>query len=61
MGFVKFEVREASNTRSVEVAERVVHEASGWEWVSYGGRRYQLFGGIRGPYFIDLSNPIRRR
>lgn len=58
---VEFEVREVSDSRAVDVVTRVVHQMDNWAWVSYGGRRYQLFGGIRGPYFIDLSNPIRRR
>jgi hypothetical protein len=58
---VEFEVRETPSSRAIGVATRVAHEMDNWEWVSYAGRRYQLFGGIRGPYWIDLSNPIRRR
>jgi len=55
---VTFEVRKQSHGPVVDVVERAIHEMSGWAWVNYLGRRYQIFGGVRGPYFIDLSNPL---
>lgn len=58
---VEFEVRENAHGPVTEVTSRATRQMAGWEWVSYRDRRYQLFGGIRGPYFIDLSNPIRSR
>jgi len=58
---VEFEVRENSHGPVIEKKSGAARQMAGWEWVSYKGRRYQLFGGIRGPYFIDLSNPIRSR
>lgn len=41
--------------------DRVAVPRSGWWQVTYGGKRYQLFGGIRGDYFINLSRPCGRR
>lgn len=39
----------------------VVHEnstISSWRSVRYKGKRYQLLGGVRTPYFISLNNPL---
>ena len=41
--------------------DRVAVPRSGWWQVTYGGKRYQLFGGTRGDYFINLSRPCGRR
>lgn len=41
--------------------DRVAVPRSGWWQVAYRGKRYQLFGGIRGDYFINLSRPCERR
>jgi len=38
---------------------RVPVDHSGWAAVRYQNRWYQLFGGIRTPYFICLNSPIR--
>lgn len=47
-------------TDTVDVVVRKAQHASGWKWVWYNRRRYQLFGGIRTAFFVDLSNPIKR-
>ena len=30
----------------------------GWQSIAYDDRNYQLFGGIRTPFWINLQNPI---
>lgn len=40
---------------------RLIRQHRGWGSATYKGKRYQVFGGIRGPLFIDLANPIRGR
>ena len=45
-------------TDQVGTACRVPRRHQGWDSVTYKGRRYQLFGGVRTSHFIDLSNPI---
>ena len=35
-----------------------VRQHSGWQSVRLFGRRYQLFGGIRGAYFVNLDRPL---
>jgi hypothetical protein len=32
-----------------------------WSWVRYKNKRYQVFGGFRGPCYIDLDHPIPRQ
>lgn len=39
---------------------RCPKQMAGWKKVRYLNQDYQLFGGIRNNYFIDLSNPIRQ-
>jgi hypothetical protein len=41
--------------------DRVAVPRSGWWQVTYSGRRYQLFGGDRCDYFINLHRPCKRR
>jgi hypothetical protein len=53
------EVRSRSNTGVIVIRREPVRHV-GWESVRYQGKRFQLFGGIRGPLFIDLSNPLPR-
>ena len=38
---------------------RVPRYHAGWQSVTYNGNRYQLHGGIRTDYFIDLASPIK--
>jgi hypothetical protein len=45
----------------VEKIDRVVRQHSGWQSAHYKGKRYQVFGGVRVPFFIDLLNPISGR
>ena len=37
---------------------RSVRSHSGWRSVRYNSRRYQLFGGIRTPYWINPDRPL---
>jgi hypothetical protein len=48
-----FEVRR--DGRFVEFASRAVRRHKGWLSVRYDGKRYQLMGGIRTPYWINLD------
>lgn len=48
-------------TDSVEIAERVVRQHSGWQSVRYKGKRYQLYGGVHVFWFICLNSPIKRK
>lgn len=45
----------------VEVVDRVPRFHSRWQSIRYKCKRYQLFGGVRTPYFICLNNPIKGR
>lgn len=45
----------------VDEIARTVRNHAGWQSVTYKGRRYQLFGGIRNAHFIDIANPLKRR
>lgn len=47
------------SNRVIEVIDREPQPHAGWDSVNYKGKRYQLFGGIRGNYFVDLANPIK--
>lgn len=40
---------------------RVPRQHSGWQSITYKGKRYCLRGGFRTPYFICLNNPISTR
>ncbi len=33
----------------------------GWESVQFHGKRYQILGGVRGPFFINLDRPLSRK
>lgn len=46
---------------TVDRVRRVPREHSGWQSVTYKGKRYRLAGGIRTPYFISLTLPIPLR
>ena len=45
-------------TDQVELVDRIPRDHSGWQSVCYKRQRYQLFGGIRTPFFICLTSPI---
>lgn len=45
----------------VEVIRRIPREHVGWASVRYRNKRYQLFGGVRTPYFICTNNPLKGR
>lgn len=44
----------------IEQIERIPIEHDRWQSIRYDNKRYQLFGGVRTPYFICLNNPIMR-
>ncbi len=46
-------------TDTVEIANRAPRSHTGWQSITYKRKRYQLFGNVRTPFFICLSNPIR--
>lgn len=46
-------------TDEVEDISRKPQQHAGWESIRYKGKRYQLHGGIRTPFFISLTNPIK--
>lgn len=48
-------------TDAVETADRRPRLHRNWESVTYKGKRYQLFGGIRTPWFICLNHPLRSK
>jgi len=57
---VSLEVRATARGAVLARVTRTVHQHAGWQSVHWAGREYQLFGGIRGAYFIDTSNkPLR--
>ena len=45
----------------VGIVWRIPRFNVGWQAVTYKRQRYQLFGGVRTPYFICLNNPIKGR
>ena len=50
-----------SPKRTVGKIYRVPRERCGWRAVRYKNQWYQLFGGFRVDYFIDINFPIRKR
>lgn len=50
-----------SGFRLVETIDRLPRQHAGWASVRYRGQRFQLFGGIRVNYFIDLSHTLKGR
>jgi hypothetical protein len=53
--------RDGHFTDVIEVVSRCVQYHSGWESITYKGKRYQLLGGIRTDWFINAANPIKGR
>jgi hypothetical protein len=43
------------------VIRRVPRRHAGWMSITYLGRRYQVLGGERVPYFIKADRPIKGR
>ncbi len=43
------------NGTFIEQIERVPRQHSGWESIFYQGHRYQLFGGIRTVFWINIA------
>jgi MoaA/NifB/PqqE/SkfB family radical SAM enzyme len=46
---------------TIETVERSIRQPSGWQSVRYKGQRFQLYGGIRTNWFINVNLPIRKR
>ena len=46
-------------TDSIAIVERVPRQHSNWQSVTYKGKRYQLFGGVRTFWFICLDHPLK--
>jgi hypothetical protein len=44
-----------------QVITRRARQHRGWLSVYWRGKRYQLFGGTRTPFFINPARPIRGR
>jgi len=57
-GTVRFD---GTFTDVVDTANRGVRQHSGWQSVTYKGKRYQLYGGIRTNWFICLNSPIKSK
>ena len=55
-GHVTFEVHDG--LAAVDIQTRIPKHHAGWQSVTYRGRRYQLFGGIRARLFINVNRPI---
>lgn len=50
-----------NNFRVVDIIERAPRWHVGWQSVTYKGKRYQVRGGIRNPWFINLRHPLKGR
>lgn len=58
-GTIYYEGSSAKFNDEVMWATRVPTYHSGWWSVRFQNRWYQVFGGVRTPYFICLNSPIR--
>lgn len=59
---VVFEIKDGTDGyRIIGTAKRIPRDHSGWQSVTYRGKRYQLYGGIYTPLFINISNPLSNR
>lgn len=50
-----------SSSESIEAIIRTPQGQKGWSYVSYKGKRYQVFDGGRVPPFINLDHPIQTK
>jgi hypothetical protein len=59
---VSIEVRDSTDNWKTlhDVISRRPQCHTGWMAVHYKGQRFQLFGGIRNPLFINRARPILR-
>ncbi len=53
------EVYHADGT--AETISRVIQDEKGCFWIYYKARRFQVFGGVNGPYFIKATCPLLSR
>jgi len=59
IGKIPIQVKDGQNNyATVDLIERTPVECVGWAWVWYQNKRYQLFGGVRVPYFINVKHPL---
>jgi hypothetical protein len=58
---VTIEVRDSKDNWKTlhDTISRTPLNRKGWKAVNYNGQRFQLFGGIRNPLFINRSHPIK--
>ena len=62
MTTVSFEVKDGNaDFRVIDRATRAPRFHACWQSVTYKGQRYQLYGGIRNPLFINIKHPIKGR
>jgi hypothetical protein len=62
MNMEAIEVKDGHNGfKLIEGITRVPRRHVGWWSTTYKNKRYQVFGGIRGPLFIDIANPLKSR
>lgn len=57
----RLEITVRTDYRTIEIVHRVPRFHVGWQSVKYKTERFQLFGGIRTPYWINYDRPIRGR
>ena len=56
------EVKDGANGFKVlATIQRTPRQHSGWVSIAFQGRRYQVFGGVRNPLFIDITSPLKQR
>lgn len=62
MTTMHIEVKNGDNGyKVVDRIERAPRWHAGWQSVTYKSQRYQVFGGIRNPAFINIKHPIKGR
>ena len=49
--------KDLEDRNATALIERVVYNNKRWQYIIYKGKRYELFGGIRCPFFIILDKP----
>lgn len=47
------------SSRVIGTIDRKPRDHVGWQSIRYKKKRYQLHGGVRANYFINITNPIQ--
>jgi len=58
LGLIGYGPRSPEFTDEIERVDRIPRDHSGWKSIRYANQRFQLFGGIRTPFFICVNSPI---